>query len=551
MALSGTAAAGAAGLAVVGCGGGDNDNGNGDGNRLTPVSGGRQDGEDPVRGGTLRSVGGPIGSLLDIHRTNTPWESAGIWHWAGNFLMRFETQDPFQPEPDLAADHPEITDDGTRLIFRLRPEARWQQRAPANGRQVVAEDVKATFERIKALGPLSPRSGNYTNVESINAIDETTVEFRLRAPQADLLAAMSDQYDLIIPREIAARGQEAIRNAQDVVGSGPYELVNFEPGQGFQMRRRADDYWKPNTAWLDGWQVTNQVDPQQRVNALRANQADVTDLPADLARTFEGDNNFYITSAPNPTRECLLINHNLPRYQDPRVRLALSRAIDRQQVYDTVFAGGGMVGGPMTPAAPAWVLPEDELLRMPGYGNRQDEVREARALLSAAGFPNGFEETVLTVTAFNVNGVNDVIVSNLRDVGIRLTTENVGTDFAVFLGREIRREYALASTLFLSGPYPDAQLYIYHHTKNGSRNYGDYGNPELDQKLDRQRTIYDFEERLPLVQEIQRYIIENPGPAWIGSRVGFGVYSSRVRNAVAHPFLAGYDDAEDVFLRQS
>jgi len=551
IALSGTAVAGAAGLAVAGCAGGDDDDGgNGTNDRLTPTSE-TPTGEQPVRGGTLRSVGGPIGSLLDIHRTNTPWESSGIWHWAGNFLMRFSTVAPFLPEPDLAAADPEVTDEGTRLIFKLRPEARWQERDPANGRQVIAEDVKASFERIKALGALSPRSGNYVNVESITAVDDTTVEFRLRAPQADLLSAMSDQYDLIIPREIAARGEEAIRNAQDVVGSGPYELINFEPGQSFEMRRRADGYWKPDTAWMDAWQVTNQVDPQQRVNALRSNQADSTDLPADLAQTFEGDNNFIVSSAPNPTREALLINHKTERYKDPRVRLALSRGINRQQVYDTVFAGGGIPSGPMTPAAPAWALPEDELVKLPGYGKRDDEVREAKALLNAAGLSNGFDETVLTATAFNVNEVNDVVVSNLRDIGVRLTTESVGTDFALFLGREIRREYALATTLFLSGPYPDAQLYIYHHSKNGSRNYGDYGSAELDEMLDRQRGIYDFDERLALVLEIQRYIIKNPGPAWIGSRISYGVRNARVRNAVATPFLAGYDDAENVFLRQS
>lgn len=552
MAISGTAVAGAAGFAVVGCGGGDDDddtNGNGD-SRLTPVSGETPTDENPVTGGTLRSVGGPIGSLLDIHRTNTPWESSGVWHWAGNFLMRFSTVEPFLPEPDLAADQPEITDDGTRLIFKLRPEAKWQQRDPANGRQVVAEDIKASFERIKALGALSPRSGNYVNVETITAVDDTTVEFKLKAPQADLLSAMSDQYDLIIPREIAARGEEAIKGAQDVVGSGPYELVDFQPGQSIQMRRRADGYWKKDTAWLDGWQATNQVDPQQRVNALRSGQADSTDLPADLAQTFEGDDNFIISSAPNPTRECLLINHNIERYKDPRVRLALSRGINRQQVYDTVFAGGGLPSGPMTPAAFAWALPEEELVKLPGYGNRDDEIREAKALLTAAGLPDGFEETILTATAFNTNEVNDVVVSNLRDIGVRLTTENVGTDFALFLGREIRREYQLATTLFLSGPYPDAQLFIYHHTPPaGSRNYGDYGSAELDEMLQRQRGIYDFDERLPLVHDIQRYIIENNGPAWIGSRIGFYVRSAKVRGAVAHPFLAGYDDAENVWLK--
>lgn len=360
---------------------------------------------------------------------------------------------------------------------------------------------------------------------------------------------MSDQYDLVIPYEIADRGVEAITSAADVIGSGPYELTNFEAGQRVQMQRRADGYWKPNTAWVDGWDWVNQVDAQARANALRTGQAIATDLPADLVRDFEGDDNYYITEARNPTRECVLINHNLERYKDPKVRQAIWRAIDRQQVYEAAFGGAGIPGGPMTPAAEPWLLPEDELAASPGFGDRDTELTEAKALMAAAGYGDGFEDTILTVTAFNVNLVNDVVVSNLADIGIRLTTENIGTDFAVFLQREIAREYSLASTLFLSGPYPNAQLLIYHHTQAGSRNYGDYGNSELDAMLDEQATIYEYEPRLALVQDIQRYIIANPGPAWIGSRVGFGVQHQSYRGAVGTPFLAGYPAAENAWIR--
>jgi ABC-type transport system substrate-binding protein len=196
------------------------------------------------------------------------------------------------------------------------------------------------------------------------------------------------------------------------------------------------------------------------------------------------------------------------------------------------------------------VLPESELVKLGGFRDRATDLKDAKALLSAAGLANGFDETITTVTAFNVDLVNAVFVSNLKEVGINLTTENIGTDFAVFLGREIKREYNLAATLFLSGPYPDAQLYIYHHTgPAGSRNYGDYGSPELDAKLDKQRTIYNNTERKPLVLEIQRDIINNPGPGWVGSRIGFGVGNAKVKNLTATPFLAGYDDAENVWIK--
>ena len=548
------AALGLATMAVAGCGGGDDDDdegATGGGAQLTPVAPTPDTAEKPVAGGTLRLMGGPIGSLIDIHRTNTPWESAFLWHWCGNFLMRFQKMAPYLPEPDLAAAQPEITDGGTTLIFKLRPEAKWQNKPPVNGRQVTAEDVKASFERIKALGAKSPRSGNYAVVDSIEAIDATTVRFKLKAPKADLLNAMADQYDLVIPKEIAARGEDAITKLEDVVGSGPYEAAAFEAGQRIAVKKRPDGYWKPNTAWVDGAEVENQTDNQALVNAIRANQTDSVSIPADLARQFENDANFYILRAPNPTRECLLINHTKERYKDLRVRQALWRAVDRKQVYDNVYAGAGIIGGAMTPAAAGWVLPDAELAKLPGFGKRADEIKEAKALLAAAGYPDGFEETIMTATAFSANLVTDVIVSNLREVGIRLTIDNVGTDFATMLRRQIAGEYNLAGTLFLSGPYPDAQLLIYHHSDpaKGTRNYGKFADPEIDRLLDQQSAEFDYEKRKQIVFEIQRKLATAPGPVWIGSRILFFVNNKRVRNAVATPFLAGYDDAEDVWIK--
>ncbi|MBA4179987.1 MAG: hypothetical protein C0506_05300 [Anaerolinea sp.] len=550
---TGFAATGLAGLALVGCGDDDDggDSGGGGNTSLTPIAP-TQDASAPQKGGTLRSLTN-IGSIIDPHRTNTPAESLAIWGRVGNTLMRFSTKEPGLTEGDLAAGNPEVPGDGLTVTFKLRPEAKWQNRAPVNGRAVTAEDVKLSFERIKDPAITSPRAGQFGNVLSITAIDAQTVQFKLKAPQADLFAVMSDQYNFVIPKEVAVRGLDAIKTAADVIGSGPYELDSFVAAQKFVLKRRADGYWRPNTSWLDAFEYTHQTDNQQVANALRAGQADVGGLPVDLVKTFEGDKAFTITKAATPTRECLLINHNKDRYKDPKVRLALSRAINRAQVYETVFGGGGVVGGPMTPAAPFWALPEAELKKLPGYGDRATEIREAKALLSAAGFPNGFEETVLTVTAFDTEKVHEVVVSNLRDVGITVKTENVGTDFAAnFLPREVKREYNLATTLFLSGGYPDAQLLLYHHSnvkEIGTRNYGDFASPELDKKLEKQATIYDAKQRQLLVYEIQKDLINGPGPVWMGSRAVFGVWSAKVRNVVAYPFASAFYEAENVWIK--
>ena len=143
--------------------------------------------------------------------------------------------------------------------------------------------------------------------------------------------------------------------------------------------------------------------------------------------------------------------------------------------------------------------------------------------------------------------MTQVIVNSLAEVGIRLTVLPQGDDLNVLTERVRKGDFTLATMLFLAGIYPDAQLYLYHHT-SGAANYGKAGSKDLDAKLDRQRGMYDATQRLPLVKEIQQDIMKAPGPVWLGSRMQLTVANAKVRNMVATPFMSGYDDAENDWL---
>ena len=540
-------ALGASSLALVGCGDDDDEDDSGSDNGGTTPGVSSPAAGTPKAGGTLRGLT-IISQSLDPHRTTATISFGRIY----SKLMRFSTSEPGRTEGDLAATLPEVAPDGVTVTFKIRPEAKWQNRAPVNGRAVTAEDVKLSFDRIKDPVTISPRAGLYANVQSITVIDTQTVQFKLKVPQADLFAIMSDLFMDVLPKEISSRGLDAIKGPADVIGSGPYELASFSAAEKLSLKRRSDGHWRPNTAWLDGYEYIHQTDAQQLSNALRANQADSAGLPVDIASAFEGNPQFTITQAPSAIKECFIINHRKDRYKDPKVRLALSRAINRQLIYETVYAGGGSPSGPMTTAGPFWALTPEELKQLPGYGDRATEIKEAKALLSAAGFANGFEETVLSITAFELDKVHEIVVSSLREAGITVKTENVGTDVAAnMLPRLVSGEFNLATFGLASGAYPDAQLMLYHHSDTktkGTRNYGGYSNPALDTKLEKQSTLYDEQERLALVKEIQRDLINAPGPAWLGVRSGFGVFNSRLKNVKAFGFNAEHYDSENVWI---
>ncbi len=483
-----------------------------------------------------------FGPLPDPHKTRNASEIL-VWQWVASFLYRFSPHDPFHVEPDLALTMPEIPSDGTLLTVKLNPAAKWQPREPANGRPVDSDDIRATFERIKALGARSPRAGNYTNIEKITAVDAQTIQFKLKSPQADILAIMADQYDLILPREIAARGDDAIKATTDIFGTGAYALTAYEAGRKVTLARRSDGPWRPNTAWLYGLELLAVTDENAKANALLNGQADIADLPAVLARVFRARDDFQVLEVPQPARECLLINCANPRWKDQRLRLALQRAVDRRALYAAVFESAGVVSGPVSPAARAWALTDGELAGQPGFGDRDAELTEAKRLLSAAGVPDGLEETILTTTANRLDLVTNELAGQLSSIGIRLKPLPQGDDINVLTDRVRKGDFTLATMNFLSGIYPDAQIYVYEHSA-GSANYGKYVNKDLDVKLDRQRGIYDTAARTALVKEIQRDLLAAPGPVWLGTRLQETIASKRIHGLSATPFISGYDEAE-------
>jgi len=494
----------------------------------------------PKAGGTLRVLFCDSAGSLDIHRIGSSME-AYAWQWLGSFLMRQRAEFPFSVEPDIAVGMPEMPGDGSLVIFKLNPAARFHPRAPTNGRTVTAADVKATFDRIRGLGAGSPRAGFYAFVDSIQAPDAATLQFKLKTPRADLLQIMSDQFDIIIPRELAAMADPFATGA-DVVGSGPFEAESFD-SRRIKLVRRRDGPWGPNTGWLVSCDILLAPHEGTRANALLDKNADVTHLPGVVAEVFRNRPDFTVSSAAQSARHVLFVNHTGVRYKDPRYRQALWRAVDRAAFYGTY--GDGLPSGPVSPAAARWALTPAELAVLPGFGNRAAELNQAVALLSAAGAPpDGYEETLITSAAAGLPELAHRLAEGLAEANIHLRIVELPGDYKALQARLASGDFTLALGVSIAGPYPDAQLYPYHHSRSGGANYGKYVNVTLDAKLDRQRATLDAGQRIALVAEIQHELIVNPGPIWIGSPTETRVTGKRVHGIRALPFLPGYDDAE-------
>src|SRR5262245_43880939 len=207
--------------------------------------------EPPKRGGILR-VRGRDPVHFDPHLTRD-----GRTHTVLSFvyskLLRHKVGGGVQPgtfsvEPDLA-ERWEAPDD-TTYIFHLRQGVRWHNKPPVNGRELVAEDVKFTFDRFLTVEG-NPEQLLLEAVQRVEVMDRYTVQFRLKEPFVWLLDTLASPLCtwIIAPEVVKQYGD--LKKVETAIGTGPFMLERYEPNVKTVFRRHPE-YFRPGQPHVDG-----------------------------------------------------------------------------------------------------------------------------------------------------------------------------------------------------------------------------------------------------------------------------------------------------------
>ena len=154
----------------------------------------------------------------------------------------------FSVEPDLA-EHWETPDD-TTYIFHLRQGVRWHNKPPVNGRELVAEDVKFTFDRFLTVEG-NPERLLLEAVERVEVVDRYTVQFRLKEPFVWLLDTLASPLCtwIVAPEVVKQYGD--LKKVETAIGTGPFMLERYEPNVKTVFRRHPE-YFRPGLPYVDG-----------------------------------------------------------------------------------------------------------------------------------------------------------------------------------------------------------------------------------------------------------------------------------------------------------
>ncbi|QYN39503.1 ABC transporter substrate-binding protein [Pseudonocardia sp. DSM 110487] len=403
-----------------------------------PASGGPVQGAGggvPARGGVLRAAfagAGPSESL-NPYAGSTPAEfvrSRAVYD------ELFRMQDG-APAGRLAVSA-EPTADGSSFVLHLREGVTWQDGSPFG-----AADVAHTLRYLTSpQRPYPSELSAFLDTAAIEVLDAHTVRVPTLRPVGDppvLFAGASVS--------VLKDGTSGFEAGQ-VVGTGPYRLVAFEAGREARLAR-FDGHWD-GAPYADELVVLSLDDPQARVNAVRAGQADfANDIPFALARTGAGAPDLEIRSAGDAQRTGygFVLNTTRIPVSDPRVRRAIRLAVDRQAMVDRVFLGYGAAANDLYGRGVRYFAGD---VAAPAH-----DVALARTLLGEAGATGAPLAIRSAEFETGLNASAELMAESLRAVGLDARAELVSP-------AELWTPDSLAAADLLAfplGPFPLSVVY--------------------------------------------------------------------------------------------
>jgi len=376
----------------------------------------------PKRGGILR-VRGYDPPHFDHHLTLNVKTSATL-SFVHSTLVRYKvgpeiTPGTFTVEPHLA-ERWEEPDDLT-YVFHLRRGVKWHHKPPLNGRELVADDVKFTFDRFLS------EKGNILRdalepVDRVEVVDRYTVKFVLKEPFVWLVHVLASPNAMwIIAPEVVEQFGD-LKKPESAIGTGPFVLERYEPNVKTVFKRNPE-YFLAGQPYIDGVEWLVLEDESTGLAMYRTGQIDCG--PAPWWSVRQADRESLQKSHPQLMyRDFLSIvaggiymRTDQPPFNDVRVRRAISYAIDRQDIIDGVY-----LKGEATPAMARglieWSLPVEQL----GAGAQyyRHDPKAAKRLLAEVGYAKGFK-TQLTATSGLGRDLVDaaqLVQRFLKDVGI-------------------------------------------------------------------------------------------------------------------------------------
>lgn len=397
--------------------------------------------------------------------------------------------------PQLAAELPEVSKDGTTVTIPLREGLTFN-----DGTELDAQAVKTSLERHRDIQG-SARSAELAPVKSVEVVDPLTVRLELNQPFAPLTAILADRAGMIMsPTQLDKLGENF---ADEPVCVGPFEFVERKAGDRIVLQK-SEDYYDADKVNLDKLTFTMIEQGPVRASNLRSGEVDVAErLDTTSLQEIEADPNLTLTQATSIGYQGVTINvgnveginqpfgqREAPIAQDPRIREAFELALDRDAINQVVYNGRFEPDcSPLSPQSP--FRPDD-------LECSEQDIDQAKSLLQEAGVQTPVPVTLTLSTDPVTLRLGQVIQEMAKKAGFQVKVQP--TEFVTSLDLADQGKFDTFQIGWSGRIDPDGNIYDFHHSE-GALNYSGAHDPEVDDLLDQARAATDEEERKQLYAE--------------------------------------------------
>lgn len=447
-----------------------------------------------------------------------------------------ESNERLEMVPLIAVDQPDISADGLEWIFTLREGVRFH-----DGVELTAHDVAFTYSLFIHPDYVGPRAGSFRTLRRVEALDERRVKFTFSEPDARFLSLSG--YG-ILPRHLLADvpvrelGEYRAYNVEAPIGAGPFRFVSWTRGQNLVLQAN-EDYFE-GRPYLDRITKRFVSDESTGVLLLETGDIDYFVVPLNEVATVQKMPHVTLYNTLSLAYTYLGWNLNNPLFQDRRVRHALTHAIDRQEIVETLLEGhAGVADAPVSPLMD-WAY-SDDVARFPFDPDR------ARALLAEAGWrpgPDGilqkdgrrFSFQLLTNDGNVIRRDITVIVQQyLQAIGIEVRP--VQMEWGAFLERIRPPNYNFEAIVaaWALGLDPDPAAIWHSREIERGLNYVSFRNARVDELGDSNTRMLDQNERAAALHEVWRIIADEQPYTFLYYPQRFIGLKADVRGFVQHP----------------
>ncbi len=501
------AAAGASTLGLIGCGD-DSTSGGGQPTAsaaATPTPAPSSADAAVKKGGIFNF--GATGPLSGVDPHTSVYNGATTVPTVYNYLFRAQNT-PDQAVArgityDLAESH-KLEADKITYTFKLRNNVKIApNKYNVPERMLDADDVKASFDRVADKATAASGYGfMQAYVDKYDMPDKQTFRLIMKAPYAWTDSAIGDPLFLtVVPKEWL--GNADVK--KDAVGAGPFVLKELTEGQISRMERNPN-YYRPGKPNLDAWNNKQFADQATFRTAFQSGQVDFY-VPTNHDESLElkkSEPSITVFSDPSLGFNSFWMKVTEKPWDDPRVRKAVSLAINRQEYIDLIGHGVGEPIGPLTYAFTKEALPKDELMKLQPF-----DVAQAKALFQQAGVTS-FQFSY--PTSSNMPDYANIFIRQMSAAGV--TTKPEPLDAGTWLAGYSKSTLSASLTLNQSYKSPDVALRWFH--TGGFTGAGTYWNqwsvPEVDKAIETAAGITDPDARTKAYLELQRLIISKDPP---------------------------------------